>query len=101
MDKLADIQKYLTSQFAEFIKRLEATKDGTGTLLDHATILFGSNMSDSNRHNNDPLPSVLVGPCERTHQGWTGPEVSPGFASRGSAADHLRSEQHSGEVHRR
>jgi hypothetical protein len=61
MDKLADIQKYLTSQFAEYIKRLEATKDGTGTLLDHATILFGSNMSDSNRHNNDPLPSVLVG----------------------------------------
>ena len=54
MDKLADIQKYLTSQFAEFVKRLEATKDGTGTLLDHATILFGSNMSDSNRHNNDP-----------------------------------------------
>jgi hypothetical protein len=61
MDKLADIQKYLTSQFAEYVKRLEATKDGTGTLLDHATILFGSNMSDSNRHNNDPLPSVIVG----------------------------------------
>jgi hypothetical protein len=61
MDKLAEIQKYLTSMFAEYVKRLEATKDGTGTLLDHSTILFGSNMSDSNRHNNDPLPSVIIG----------------------------------------
>jgi hypothetical protein len=61
MDKLAQIQKYFTELFAGHVKRLEATKDGSGTLLDHATILFGSNMSDSNRHNNDPLPSVLVG----------------------------------------
>jgi hypothetical protein len=61
MDKLAQIQKYFTELFAGYVKRLEATKDGSGTLLDHATILFGSNMSDSNRHNNDPLPSVIVG----------------------------------------
>jgi hypothetical protein len=61
MDKLADIQKYLTTEFAAFIKRIESTKDGAGTLLDHSTILFGSNMSDSNRHNNDPLPSVILG----------------------------------------
>jgi hypothetical protein len=24
-------------------------------------ILYGSNMSDSNRHNNDPLPSAILG----------------------------------------
>ena len=61
MDKLAQIQKYFTELFADFVKRLEATKDGTANVLHHSTILFGSNMSDSNRHNNDPLPSVLVG----------------------------------------
>ena len=33
----------------------------TATVLDHSTILFGSNMSDSNRHNNDPLPVALLG----------------------------------------
>ncbi len=33
-------------------------KDGDGSLLDHSMILYGSNMSDSNRHNNDPLPSA-------------------------------------------
>jgi hypothetical protein len=30
-------------------------------LLDDTVILFGSNMSNSDRHNNDPLPSVLIG----------------------------------------
>jgi hypothetical protein len=24
-------------------------------------VLYGSNMSDSNRHNNDPLPSAILG----------------------------------------
>jgi len=61
MDRLVQIQKYHTEMFAGFVKRLEATKEGEGTVLDHSTLLFGSNMSDSNKHNNDPLPSVLVG----------------------------------------
>jgi hypothetical protein len=30
-------------------------------MLDHSMILYGSNMSDSNRHNHDPLPSAVVG----------------------------------------
>ena len=61
MEKLVQIQKYHTEVFANFIKKLEATKEGTGTVLDHSTILFGSNMSNSDRHNNDPLPSVILG----------------------------------------
>lgn len=60
-DKLVQIQKYHTEVFAGFVKRLAAAQEGEGTVLDHSTILFGSNMSDSNRHNNDPLPSALVG----------------------------------------
>ena len=47
--------------FAAFIKKLVGTQEGEGTVLDHSTILFGSNMSDSNRHNNDPLPAALLG----------------------------------------
>ena len=61
MDKLVQIQKYHTEMFAGFIKKIEATKEGDGTVLDHSTILFGSDMSDSNRHNNDPLPSAVLG----------------------------------------
>src|SRR5579862_5570266 len=61
MDKLVQIQKYHTEVFAGFIKQIEAAKEGDGTVLDHSTILFGSDMSNSDRHNNDPLPSVVLG----------------------------------------
>lgn len=61
MDKLVQIQNYHTEVFAGLIKKLEATKEATGTVLDHSTILFGSDMSNSDRHNNDPLPSVIIG----------------------------------------
>jgi hypothetical protein len=61
MDKLVKIQKYHTEAFAGLVKKLEATKEGDGTVLDHSTILFGSDMSNSDKHNNDPLPSVILG----------------------------------------
>lgn len=61
MNKLVQIQKYHSEVFAGFIKKLETAKDPSGTVLDNSTILFGSNMSNSDRHNNDPLPSVILG----------------------------------------
>jgi hypothetical protein len=61
MDKLVQIQNYHTQVFAGFIKKIAEAKEGTGTVLDHSTILFGSDMSNSDRHNNDPLPSVILG----------------------------------------
>ncbi len=61
MDKLVQIQKYHTEVFAGFIKKIEAAKEAGGTVLDHSTILFGSDMSNSDRHNNDPLPSAILG----------------------------------------
>jgi len=61
MDKLVQIQKYHTEVLAGFIKKIEATKEAGGTVLDHSTILFGSDMSNSDRHNNDPLPSAILG----------------------------------------
>lgn len=61
MDKLVQIQRYHAEVFAGFVKKLEAAKEGSGTVLDHSTILFGSDMSNSDRHNNDPLPSVILG----------------------------------------
>jgi hypothetical protein len=60
-DRLAVIQTYHTKMFARFIERLAKTQEGDGSLLDHSLVLYGSNMSDSNRHNNDPLPSAILG----------------------------------------
>ncbi|MEO8313846.1 MAG: DUF1552 domain-containing protein [Pseudomonadota bacterium] len=61
MDRLAVIQKYNTQVFSRFVGKLAATKEGEGSMLDNAILLFGSNMSDSNVHNNFPLPLALVG----------------------------------------
>jgi hypothetical protein len=61
LDNLVLIQKYHTEMFAAFIKKLSTAKESDGTVLDHSTILFGSNMSNSNKHNNDPLPAALLG----------------------------------------
>src|SRR3569832_542657 len=57
MDKLVQIQRYHTEVFAGLIKKLESTKEADGTVLDHSTILFGSDMSNSDRHNNEPQPT--------------------------------------------
>ena len=61
LTKLVQIQTYHTDVFAKFADRLAKAKEGTGSVLDHSTILFGSNMSNSNKHNNDPLPAALLG----------------------------------------
>jgi hypothetical protein len=59
--KLVKIQTYHVQRFADFIDKLAKTPDGEGSLLDHSMLLYGSNMSNSDRHNNYPLPNILVG----------------------------------------
>jgi hypothetical protein len=61
IERLINIQNYHTQVFAKFIKKLSTTQDGDGSLLDHSIILYGSNMSNSDLHNNDPLPNVVMG----------------------------------------
>jgi hypothetical protein len=61
IDKLVKVQNFHSQVFAGFLDRLAATPDGDGSLLDHSIILFGSNMSNSDKHNNDPLPSAVFG----------------------------------------
>jgi hypothetical protein len=59
--KLTNIQTWHMQQFAKFVDKLAATPDGDGSLLDHSLLMYGSNMSNSDRHNNYPLPIILVG----------------------------------------
>jgi hypothetical protein len=59
--KLVKIQTWHLEQFAEFIKKMAETPDGPGTLLDHSIFMYGSNMSNSDRHDNYPEPNILVG----------------------------------------
>ena len=55
--------------FAGFIDKLKATPDGDGTLLDHSMIVYGSGLSDGNRHTHEDLPVLMVGTRRRLQDG--------------------------------
>jgi hypothetical protein len=59
--KMSKINRYHTTLFAEYLKKLKATPDGDGSLLDHMMILYGAGISNSNAHAADNLPQLLVG----------------------------------------
>ena len=61
IEKLVKVQTYHVQRFADFIDKLAKTPDGEGSLLDHSLLMYGSNMSNSDRHNNYPLPIMLAG----------------------------------------
>ena len=48
-------------RFSEFLKKMAETKDGDGSILDHSIFLYGSNMGNSDKHSNWPIPTVVVG----------------------------------------
>ena len=61
LNKLVKIQTWHVQKFSEFVAKMAATQDGQGTLLDHSMFLYGSNMSNSDLHNNYPEPNIVVG----------------------------------------
>jgi hypothetical protein len=67
--RLTLIQRYHMERFADFLKKLADVKEGEGSILDHSLFLYGSNMGNSNLHDNYPLPAVLVGGANGAHVG--------------------------------
>ncbi|MEY4641818.1 MAG: hypothetical protein RLZZ227_1812 [Pseudomonadota bacterium] len=67
--KLTIIQRYHMERFAAFLQKLADTPDGDGSVLDHSLFLYGSNMGNSNQHDNYPLPEILVGGANGKHVG--------------------------------
>lgn len=59
--KIRKINRFHVAQFAYLIERLRSVREGTGTLLDNCMIVYGSGLSDGNRHNNEDLPVLLAG----------------------------------------
>lgn len=59
--KLRKIDRFLVSQFAYFLDKLSQVHEGEQSLLDHSLVLYGSGLSDGNRHRHDDLPIVLAG----------------------------------------
>jgi hypothetical protein len=59
--KCAKINAFHVSLFAYFLEKLKATPDGDGNLLDHSALLYGSGMSDADRHDHQNLPIIVAG----------------------------------------
>ncbi|MDR2214354.1 MAG: DUF1552 domain-containing protein [Nevskiaceae bacterium] len=69
LERLATVQNYHTQKTARFVKRLSETPDGENMMLDNTLLLYGSNMSNSDRHNQFPLPTALIGGACGKHKG--------------------------------
>ena len=61
IEKVTKINCYHVELFSYFLAKLQATRDGDGTLLDHSAILYGGALSDGNQHSNINLPLLVAG----------------------------------------
>jgi hypothetical protein len=59
--KVARINQFHVSLFAEFLEKLAATPEGDGSLLDHVLYLYGSGMGNPNVHDHVNLPILVAG----------------------------------------
>ncbi|WP_178132606.1 DUF1552 domain-containing protein [Limnoglobus roseus] len=59
--KMAKINQFHVSLFAEFVAKLKATKEGAGTLLDQSVVMYGSGMGNPNVHDHTNLPILVAG----------------------------------------
>ncbi|HXE06233.1 MAG TPA: DUF1552 domain-containing protein [Bryobacteraceae bacterium] len=59
--KLAKINTFHMSLFADFLQKMKATPDGDGSLLDHSIYVYGSGMGNSSLHDHENLPMLVAG----------------------------------------
>ena len=59
--QMSKINRYHAELFSKYLAKLRGTPDGDGSLLDHMMILYGSGISNSQRHAPDNLPLLLLG----------------------------------------
>ncbi len=59
--QIAKINRFHTGQFAYFLDRLKSIREGDASLLDNCTILYGSAISDGNKHLHENLPILVAG----------------------------------------
>jgi hypothetical protein len=59
--KIQQINTFHLTQLAYLLEKMQAVKEGNGTLLDNCMIVYGAGISDGDRHNHDDLPILLAG----------------------------------------
>jgi hypothetical protein len=61
IEKVTQINCYHIKSLVYALDKMKAVKEGDGTLLDHSMIVYGSGISDGNRHDHGNLPVILAG----------------------------------------
>ena len=61
IERMSRVNRFHVSLFAEYLRKLAATPDGDGSLLDHSAILYGSGMGNPNVHDHINLPILVAG----------------------------------------
>jgi hypothetical protein len=61
LDPYSKINRWHSEQLAYLMDKMAGIQEGDRTLLDNSMVLFGSSMSDGNRHDPSNLPILLAG----------------------------------------
>lgn len=73
IEPLSKIERDIVKHLNQFLSDLDSIPEGNGTLLDHTTVVIGSNFGDSSNHTCNNLPTIVAGGGYR-HQVHTVPE---------------------------
>lgn len=61
LEKISKINRFHVEQLAYLLTKMKSIREGERSLLDNSMIVYGSGISDGNRHNNENLPIVMAG----------------------------------------
>ena len=61
LEKISKINTFHVEQLSYMLQKMKSIPEGEGSLLDHCMVVYGSGISDGNRHNNENLPILLAG----------------------------------------
>src|SRR5262245_39910293 len=61
LEKIRKSNTFHTTQLANLVGKMQAVKEGGGTMLDNVMLVYGSGIGDGNRHNHDDLPILFIG----------------------------------------
>jgi hypothetical protein len=67
--KVAKINQFHVSLFSGFLQKLDAIREGNGSLLDNVLYLYGSGMGNPNVHDHVNLPIIVAGGAAGNMQG--------------------------------
>jgi hypothetical protein len=61
LEKLSKINRFQIEQLSYLLQKMKSVREGDKNLLDNSMVVYGSGISDGNRHNHDNLPILLAG----------------------------------------